>query len=83
LPLFPKIVAPVARIEHLLAMKLLSRDSRTRQQDDLDLTAMLQTASPREVQQVEPALRLMTQRGFHRGRRLLTTWRRLCKGRRD
>lgn len=82
LPLFRNVSAPVARIEHLLAMKMLSRDAHTRQQDDLDLAALLPVASPHELQAVEAALRLITERGFHRGRRLLVTWRRLNQKRR-
>ena len=77
LELFPRISAPIARVEHLLAMKLLSRDPRTRQQDDLDVSALLQGLTQAEADKVAEALRLITQRGFHRRRRLLATWKRL------
>ena len=77
LELFPRISTPVARVEHLLAMKLLSRDPRTRQQDDLDVSALLQGLSPSDADKVADALRLITQRGFHRRRRLLATWNRI------
>ncbi len=77
LELFPRIFAPVARVEHLLAMKLLSRDPRTRQQDDLDVSALLQELSLPDADKVTEALRLITQRGFHRRRRLLATWNRM------
>lgn len=77
LELFPKIFAPVARVEHLLAMKLLSRDPLTRQQDDLDVAALLQGLSQAEADKVAESLRLITQRGFHRRRKLLATWNRL------
>ena len=77
LELFPKIFVPVARVEHLLAMELLSRDPRTRQQDDLDVSALLQELSLPDADKVTEALRLITQRGFHRRRRLLATWNRL------
>lgn len=77
LELFPRISAPVARVEHLLAMKLLSRDPLTRQQDDLDVAALLQVLSLAEADKVAESLRLITQRGFHRRRKLLATWNRL------
>ena len=77
LELFPRIVVPVARVEHLLAMKLLSRDPRTRQQDDLDVSALLQGLSLPDADKVTEALRLMTQRGFNHRRRLLATWNRI------
>ena len=77
LELFPRISAPIARVEHLLAMKLLSRDPRTRQQDDLDVSALLQELSLSDADKVTEALRLITRRGFHRRRRLLATWNRL------
>ena len=77
LELFSRISAPIARVEHLLAMKLLSRDPRTRQQDDLDVSALLQGLSLADADKVADALRLITQRGFHRRRRLLATWNRL------
>lgn len=77
LQLFPNFTAPIARVGHLLAMKVLSRDPRTRQQDDLDISALLSGLSRAESDRVAKALRLITQRGFHRRRRLLATWNRL------
>ena len=69
--LLPGLTVKVARIEHLIALKVLSRDDERRPQDLVDLRALLRTASMGEVDLAREALRLITTRGFHRGRELL------------
>ena len=65
-------MAPVARSSHLIALKVLARDDRTRPQDRVDLAALLQRADAEELNQARQALALVTQRGFARGRDLTT-----------
>lgn len=77
LKIFPGLIAPVARVGHLVAMKLLSRDPRTRPQDEMDLSALLGVMTPDEAALVRESLKLITQRGYHRHRRLLSAWKRL------
>jgi hypothetical protein len=62
---------PVARIGHLIALKVLSRDDTRRPQDLVDLRALLRVASPEEQQRARDALGLIAARGYHRGRDLL------------
>ena len=63
--------APVARLAHLIALKVLARDDRTRPQDRVDLAALLQRADSAALQEARQALTLVAQRGFARGRALL------------
>ena len=60
----------VAGISHLIALKILARDDRTRPQDRVDLVGLLGRADARVIAAVREALALITQRGFHRGRDL-------------
>jgi hypothetical protein len=69
--LLPGLTVKVARIEHLVALKVLSRDDARRPQDLVDLPALLRLATPAEVARSREALGLITMRGYHRGRRLL------------
>lgn len=71
----PQMTIPVARVGHLIAMKLLSRDDRRRPLDAADLRALLLEADPGELKRVESAITLITQRGFNRGRNLDAAWR--------
>ena len=59
----------VARRGHLLALKLLSR-SPERPQDQWDLVALLKTAGPADLEDARSAVRLITERGFNRGKDL-------------
>ena len=61
---------PVATIGHLIALKLLSRDDRTRPQDHADLLQLIGAARPNDVEEARDAIALIEARGFHRGRRL-------------
>lgn len=66
----PGLTLPVARLGHLIALKVLARDDRTRPQDRVDLAALLQRADATAIGQAREALALVTQRGFHRQRDL-------------
>jgi len=63
---------PVASRAHLIAMKLLARDDRSRPQDADDLRSLIQGASPEEISAARRAIDSITQRGFHRKRDLGT-----------
>jgi hypothetical protein len=67
----PGFAVPIARLSHLIALKVLARDDRTRPQDRVDLAALLSRASASDLREAREALTLVTQRGFHRGRTLL------------
>lgn len=69
--LLPGLTLKVARIEHLIALKVLSRDDTRRPQDLVDLRALLRTATRANVTSARAALALITARGYHRGRELL------------
>lgn len=68
----PGVTLPVASRAHLIAMKLLARDDRSRPQDADDLRALIRGATPDEIVATREALELITRRGFNR-RRALTT----------
>lgn len=70
LELLPQLQMGVARVGHLIALKVLSRDDVTRPQDVSDLRALLRTASPLELARARQGLALIAERGFHRGRDL-------------
>jgi hypothetical protein len=61
---------PLARIGHLLALKVLARDDARRPQDIADIRALLTVADGREIDRAREALALVSQRGFARGRDL-------------
>jgi predicted nucleotidyltransferase len=61
---------PVATLAHLIALKILSMDDRTRPHDRVDLVALLAEAASRDVRAAQAALALISQRGFHRGKDL-------------
>jgi predicted nucleotidyltransferase component of viral defense system len=61
---------PVASVEHLLALKLLSRDNRTRPQDQVDLVELLRVAGPADLEGARRAVSLIHERGFQRDRDL-------------
>ncbi len=66
----PDLVVPVARTGHLIAMKLLAGDARQRPNDFDDLRSLIAIASPGEIDIARNAVRLITDRGYHRGRDL-------------
>lgn len=66
LEVFPAIKVPVAKKEHLLALKILSRNDQTRSQDAGDIRILLQNMNKAEIGKAERLLALITQRGYHR-----------------
>ena len=70
LEVLPELWIPVATTGHLIALKILARDDRTRPQDRVDLVALVSAATPVEVEQARAATGLIVLRGFHRGRDL-------------
>jgi hypothetical protein len=64
------IAGPVARVGHLIAVKLLACDERRRPQDLMDLRSLRTVADPPEWEVARQAVRLITDRGFARGRDL-------------
>jgi len=64
------LVAEVAQVGHLIAMKLVSRDPERRPRDQQDLVDLGRVADDREWQRAEHAIELIHQRGFSRGRDL-------------
>ena len=67
----PGFMLPVARLGHLIELKVLARDDRTRPQDRVDLAALLTRADAAALSEARESLALVTGRGFHRGRDLL------------
>lgn len=68
--LLPGLTLRVARVGHLLALKVLSRDDVTRPQDLIDLRALLRVASTADLDLAREALTLIGARGYDRGRDL-------------
>lgn len=67
---FPDLTVPVARIHHLIALKTLSRDDRTRPQDAADLHQLIVNATPADLELAITAAKLIQRRGFNRERNL-------------
>jgi hypothetical protein len=66
----PGLVVPVARVGHLIAMKLLARDDRYRPADADDLRSLAAVARDEDWVMASDAVRMITSRGFHRDRDL-------------
>jgi len=67
----------VAKIGHLIALKLLARDDKKRPQDVVDLRALARVATAREWQRARAAVALIEKRGFARRRDLSAALERL------
>jgi hypothetical protein len=67
----PGFLVPIASLGHLIALKVLARDDRTRPQDRVDLAALLTRADDAALGEARESLALITRREFHRGRDLL------------
>jgi nucleotidyltransferase AbiEii toxin of type IV toxin-antitoxin system len=80
LEVWPGLRAPVIRLGHLVALKLLSR-SGARPQDQADLVALLARAEPQEIRRAQEALSLIAERGFHRGKNLEAEFEQLLEDR--
>jgi hypothetical protein len=68
--LLARLFVRVATTAHLIALKVLARDDVTRPQDAGDLRALLGVASALDVTRARSALRVIADRGYHRGRDL-------------
>lgn len=66
---------PVGTVGHLLALKVLSESDR-RLQDRIDIQELAKVATDEDWRTAEAMVRLIKERGFHRGRALLTRLRR-------
>jgi len=62
----------VAQVGHLIALKVLSRDDRRRPQDLADLRSLIAVASAEELERARASLELITSRGYHRGKDLVS-----------
>ena len=79
LEVFSGVTLPVACRGHLIALKTLSRDDRTRPQDVIDLRALLERASSDDLELARESLGLISARGYHRDRDLAVDLERLLK----
>jgi len=76
----PGLVAPVAATGHLITLKLLARDDRTRPQDLVDLRALLAVAGPADLDLVRASAMNVKARGYDRGRDLMASLFELVDG---
>lgn len=74
------LVAPVAATGHLITLKLLARDDRSRPQDLVDLRALLAVAGPADLELVRTSAMLVKARGYDRGRDLIASLSDLIDG---
>jgi predicted nucleotidyltransferase len=65
------VMTPVARPEHLIAMKVLSRNDTRRPNDRADLVALLARSSQAQIATAKALLQLIAARGYERDKRLL------------
>lgn len=70
LEVFAGVTLPVARVGHLLVLKLLARDDRRRPQDAVDIRSLVSVATPEDIARAREAAALVQRRGFARGRDL-------------
>lgn len=70
LQVFPSVCVPVARLHHLIALKVLARDDQTRPQDAADLRQLIASAEASDLEKADAAVRLIEERGFNRTRDL-------------
>lgn len=80
LDILPGVRLPVATTGHLIALKVLSRDDERRPLDRADLLALFEVATDADLAAARAALSLIEERGFARGKSLLTELERLAKG---
>jgi hypothetical protein len=79
LEVLPGIAVPVARVGHLVAMKLLAQNDRTRPQDHDDLRALMRVASSAELARALVAVTAIEALGAHRGKKLRGALERIQK----
>ena len=68
--IFPGVNALVATIPSLIALKVLSANTKTRLQDIIDLQYLIKEATLEEVDSARELTRLITERGFNRNKDL-------------
>ena len=73
----PGLTLPVATVGHLIATKLLARDDRRRPADADDLARLAAAAGSGDWEHAAAAVLLIQQRGFDRGRDLVSALERL------
>jgi predicted nucleotidyltransferase len=66
------LVVRVATVPFLIATKVLSHDDKQRPQDRADLMALFKEASNDDIAAAREALRMIHDRGFHRGKDLMS-----------
>lgn len=66
----PGVIIPLARLGHLLALRVLSASER-RRLDEQDLVHLLDAAEPADLDEARAALQLIVDRRANRGRDLL------------
>ncbi|CAN5639038.1 nucleotidyl transferase AbiEii/AbiGii toxin family protein [soil metagenome] len=71
LEILPGILVPVARVPHLMALKLLARDDQTRPQDHADLVRLRSVANAADRARLAELVALIVARGYHRSRDLV------------
>lgn len=79
--LFEAVVAPVASVAALIALKLLARDDEHRPQDAIDLARLRAVAAPIDLAEARELVRLIEERGYARGRDLVSALGSLTTGR--
>lgn len=67
----PGLSLPIATTGHLIALKLLARDDQERPQDLADLRALRAVATSADYRTARDGVRLISARGFDRGRDLI------------
>jgi len=71
LEVFPSCLIPVARLHHLIVLKALARDDRSRPQDVADLRQLISVADEADLNAACDAGHLIEKRGFNRSRNLV------------
>ena len=71
LEVFDQCLIPVARLHHLIVLKALARDDRTRPQDAADLRHLIAFADETDLLAACDAARLIEERGFNRSRNIV------------
>ncbi len=71
LQVMPGCIIPVARLHHLMALKVLARDDKARPQDAMDLKMLVAAAQPADFDAAYEAVQLIESRGFNRERNLV------------
>jgi hypothetical protein len=72
----PGFTVPVARLGHLIALKVLARDDRTRPQDGVDLAALLTRAAAAALGEARESLTLSHGANSIEGATCSPPWRR-------